>query len=45
MQRIPIQFPQDGEIIPVHRGREITGEVLIKTSDKTVPGLVLPDIV
>ena len=27
------------------RGREIMKEVLIKTSDKTVPRLVLPDIV
>ena len=24
---------------------EITGEVLIEISDKTIPGLVLPDIV
>ena len=34
-----------GKDIPVQMGREKTGEVLIKTSDKTVPGLGLPDIV
>ena len=34
-----------GKYIPVQTIREISGEVLIKTSDKTVPGLVLPDIV
>ena len=33
-----------GKYIPV-MGHEITGEVLIKTSDKTIPGLVLLDIV
>ena len=34
-----------GKYIPVRTSREITEEVLIKTSDKTFPGLVLPDIV
>ena len=31
--------------IPVQTNHEITGEVLIETSDKTFPGLVLPEIV
>ena len=31
--------------IPVQTNCEITGEVLIAISDKTIPGLVLPEIV
>ena len=34
-----------GKYIPVQTNREITGEVLIEFSDKTTPGLVLPEIV
>ena len=34
-----------GNYIPVQTSREIKREVLIETSDKTIPGLVLPDIV
>ena len=34
-----------GKYIPVQTGLEIKGEVLIETRDKTVPGLVLLDIV
>ena len=34
-----------GKYISVQMGREITGEVLIETSDTTIPKLVLPDIV
>ena len=34
-----------GKYIPVLTNREITGEVLIEISDKTIPGLVLPEIV
>ena len=29
--------------IPIQMNREITREVLIEISDKTIPGLVLPD--
>ena len=36
---------RDGEIYPcIQTVCEITGEVVIEPSDKTVPGLVLPDI-
>ena len=34
-----------GNYIPVQTNREITGEVLIEISDKTIPRLVLPEIV
>ena len=34
-----------GKYIPVQTNRKITGEVLIESSDKTIPGLVLPEIV
>ena len=34
-----------GKCIPVQMNREITGEVLIEISDKTIPGLVLSEIV
>ena len=34
-----------GKYIPVLSNREITGEVLIEIIDKTIPGLVLPEIV
>ena len=34
-----------GKYIPVQTNHEITGEVLIKISDKTIPGLVLSEIV
>ena len=34
-----------GKYIPVQMNREITGEVLIEISDKSIPGLVLPEIV
>ena len=34
-----------GKYIPVQTSHEIMREVLIKTSDKTIPGLVLVDIV
>ena len=34
-----------GKFIPVQMNREITGEVLIEISDKTIPRLVLPEIV
>ena len=37
--------PQMGKYIPVQTNHEITREVLIQNSDKTIPGLVLPDIV
>ena len=33
-----------GKYIPVQKSLEITGEVLIKTSEKTIPRLVFPDI-
>ena len=36
---------EKGKYIPVQTSCEITGEVLIKTSDKNVPRLVLLDIV
>ena len=35
----------DGEIRPGHTNRDIQGDVLIKISDNTVPGLILPEIV
>ena len=31
--------------IPVQTNRGVTGDVLIEISDKTVPGLLLPEIV
>ena len=34
-----------GKYIPVQTNLEITGEVLIEISDKTIPGLMLPEIV
>ena len=34
-----------GKYIPVQTNHEITGEVLIEISDKTIPGLVLPEVV
>ena len=34
-----------GKYIPVQTNCEITGEVLIEIRDKTIPRLVLPDIV
>ena len=34
-----------GKYILLQMNREITGEVLIEVSDKTIPGLVLPEIV
>ena len=34
-----------GKYIPVQTNCDITWEVLIEISDKTIPGLVLPDIV
>ena len=34
-----------GKYIPMQTGCEIKEEVLIEASDKTIPGLVLPDIV
>ena len=34
-----------GKYIPVQTNREITGEVLIEISDKTIPRLVLPEVV
>ena len=34
-----------GKYIPVQMNCEITGEVLIEIRDKTIPGLVLPEIV
>ena len=34
-----------GKYIPVLTNHEITGEVLIEISDKTILGLVLPEIV
>ena len=35
-----------GKYIPMQTNREITGEVLIEISDKTIPGVVvLPEIV
>ena len=34
-----------GKYIPVQSNREITGEVLIEISNKTIPRLVLPEIV
>ena len=35
---------EKGKYIPVQTSCEITGEVLIETSDKTISRLVLPDI-
>ena len=34
-----------GKYIPVQTNRGVTGEVLIEISDKTVPGLILCEIV
>ena len=34
-----------GKYIPVQRNWDITGEVLIENSTKTIPRLVLPEIV
>ena len=34
-----------GKYIPVQTNRDIQGDVLIKISDNTVPGLILPEIV
>ena len=34
-----------GKYIPVQTNHEITGEVLIEISDKTIHGLLLPQIV
>ena len=34
-----------GKYIPVQTNREIQGDVLVKISNKTVTGLVLPEIV
>ena len=34
-----------GKYIPVKTNHEITREVLIEISDKTIPGLVLPEVV
>ena len=34
-----------GKYIPVQTNLEITGEVLIEVDDKTIPGLVLPEVV
>ena len=34
-----------GKYIPVQTSRDKKGEVIIETRDKTIPGLVLPDIV
>ena len=34
-----------GKYIPVQTNREIQGDVLVKISDKTVTGLILPEIV
>ena len=46
-KKILVQFPQGRESTysPVQTSHEIKGEVLIKISDKTIPGLVLPDVV
>ena len=33
-----------GKYIPMQMNPEITGEVLIEISEKTIPGLVLPEI-
>ena len=35
--------PEMGKYIPVQTNCEIKGKVLIKISDKTIPGLVLPE--
>ena len=34
-----------GKYFPVQTNHEITGEVLIEINDKTIPGLVLPEVV
>ena len=34
-----------GKYIPVQTNREIQGDVLVKINDKTVTGLILPEIV
>ena len=34
-----------GKYIPVQTNRGVTGDVLIEISDKTIPRLVLPEIV
>ena len=35
----------DGENIPVQENRELQGDVLVKISNKTVMGLILPEII
>ena len=34
-----------GKYIPVQKNLGVTGDVLIEISDKTIPGIVLPEIV
>ena len=34
-----------GKYFPVQMNQEVTGQVLIEASDKTIPALVLPEIV
>ena len=34
-----------GKYIPVQTNRGVTGDILIEISDKTTPGLILPEIV
>ena len=34
-----------GKYVPIQTNKEIQGDVLIETSDNTVPGLILPEIV
>ena len=34
-----------GKYIPVQTNQEITGEVLIEVNDKTIPGLVMPEVI
>ena len=37
--------PGMGKYIPVQTNRGVTGDILIEISNKTVPGLILPEIV
>ena len=45
MERTNAPSTQEWVNIPMQTNRGVTGEVLIEISDKTIPGLVLPEIV
>ena len=44
MERTNAPSTQEWVNIPMQTNRGVTGEVLIEISDKTIPGLVLPEI-